>query len=1063
MDNSTEELTPILVPFEKNIRSNSGGTYDYNPFRNESAWESNTERAVAGLHSEEGRRANPMLGPGSEYGRRMHGDHPEGYMQTQPSDDPVSSTSEQKKNAEKYGPDALTGPGSEYYSKMHGANTQSTSSGAQSASSNTQSSSTSPRGGNWTGGRGLDHVPGLMSGAAVAANLGASIAGGLDKAGQASRKLIQGILNPGLMGQNAANTSMEAMDTIVTPDEASRVRQANLNEAMNLAGETWQLNEQSKAQKQADAMRNQLNGSLDTAMQNIFHRYNIPGPEELVLGNDVNGNPLSIAQYKSFVDEFEPIVRQTMLQWSKQGVDPKVANDIAEQYLFLLDKSKERFKHGTVTAPEMGEKVLEANEKAQTAQSNLQATDQVWNAATSHKGAIDQLANNIHPDLMKILNTLPGVEKYTDGTVDMSSVYSNYFVDGNGNRISDVNDQGQSIFDPNTARLDLSAFSNDDLDAIRRVDPSLAKEIEAQIKEDDLYKQEVKNDGDFEGLSRYLKRDAHPDNSVYSNLPTNMTMQDADNYLDAASDSLWNTLGPELSKMGIDKQKYLAFKAHGGLSSTNADDYEIYKAFVDAHNKRLQNDASLLQSAQNKISKGLPLTMEEEAAIDLNDTMVIMRYKADIMREMREYDSENNIATRGDRVSDYFGMRELKKVQDLTGYDRARAKYHLENALKECNKALIQSKRALDPNGGKVGPKGKYQKYSPANPTARNNYIAESIRSGQTSMWNDPKFSGLGPGAGNTPGPYSIPGRLQAVADEINASRDAFGKERFDHDTGVPEQVFSETQDAFKAMAQVTRGGFAALAGIGTFDEFSGANNVDGLNYMTFGLPSTFFQKYNIGIIDPKDLKNVDFDEAMNAMDTVENQFVTGATPQTQKDWNRWRAAADTVGVFRMNFAATAAMPTLAKKIASEMKSNGTSATLDSIATKWYTQRTGLSPSDPKIRPGYTFADAQKEVQDMLNDSTFLANQAIHMASKVGNKWTTDMAIAKRNNIFGKRQKNVPGSTSSDRTYLKGAVSKWNGKRMPNLSKMRGKGGMNNDSYTRNLIALGNMAIEELR
>ena len=106
----------------------------------------------------------------------------------------------------------------------------------------------------------------VLGGSAMATNTLGSVATAAKTAGDATRKLMQGILNPGLMGQGAVAGGLEAADTIVSPNKEKQMAHNNLMDAAQISAE----GKQNDAERQMNKQQNEALQNMDAQMSSVM-------------------------------------------------------------------------------------------------------------------------------------------------------------------------------------------------------------------------------------------------------------------------------------------------------------------------------------------------------------------------------------------------------------------------------------------------------------------------------------------------------------------------------------------------------------------------------------------------------------------------------------------------------------------------------------------------------------------------------------------------------------------------------------------------------------------------
>ena len=658
MDNSTEELTPILVPFEK---ASKNGVYRDEP---DNALNANYKKGKA---------------TGDWRGTEYSPDSPQNG--------------------------GLTG-------------------GDNSTASTAPSDSSS------------DNIPkpskknSVLGGAALAANAAGSVVGGLGTVGNATRKLVQGMLNPGLMGQGAAGASLDAMDTIVAPDDAAKARRNNLQEAAGVFAEGKVLDDQKKAAaasaKTYEEMDQVVNGMFQQALQNN----QIPGENYLhfaggVDPNNPQGDPLKInaGQYEGFLNDFVSNLSGIMNQWITDGRDPEVIQELYKKYSTFLNSARDRYKEMRDI-----EKNHQDTEKAKDAAINsANAAAAVNTVATNIKYNMGNFINNPNTrwgtDFMQWALS-KGLAARDEDTGELILNRGDLFIDGTGKTM----DQG--ILDPNTTTFNFTDENMgvikdylDYLDHISANDPvqgPVAAEVAATLRAekiafDERKKKFAASGGPIKFYKNELKSTLGSTVPIKTGNLHGAQAQLVQGMQNSFNEKLIDTIGP---LTGISAEQYASFANNGGIATTSLKDYDTLKQVQTQFHDylRTNNHRAKLMAIQDKIQyardNGLPIPAlsPQELEVYANELMYQnMNTKLFAMEKMKSLDEEldsfhRQIDEYGQSAKNADGTTAYMKQSDLFDRTRDAAYEKLQDALNESNTILEESFIALaDPTKRTAG------------------------------------------------------------------------------------------------------------------------------------------------------------------------------------------------------------------------------------------------------------------------------------------------------------------------------------------------------------------------
>lgn len=633
MADSTEELTPVLIPFEKNIRSNSGDTYDYNPFRNDSAWTSNTNNTT-----------------GSS------------------SDGLITVTDEQKKNAEKYGPDALLGPGSEYHKKKYGLDTQSTPAVKPKKEKKPHK--------DW---RDSDADHGLS----VMSNLAGSITSGLATAGDATRKMVQGILNPGVMGQGAAGGMLEAADTVITPTKQSKEIRANLENASIFSMEHEEMKNAVKAYQEKEAMRAKMNEQAAELFKTTpWHQ--------------MYTQRLTPEQYEQFAGTWNNNLDALVALWKRDGAPPDLIDDVYKAYSSPLDIAKKNYEQGIRTS-RAAETYDRAENEAENAAGKAAAVNTAMARTRKNFDDVSKLDNMGWVNVYKNWALQNGLARLDQGEIVLND--RDLFTDQFGNTIDSPD------FDSATAKVNYAAkgstlnnfiefLANSSIDNNQKWAADLSAGMTKYNEIEGARKKAASDAAFYEMQAKEQAPIRYSDNTGHTKVN------------DAAADAIkgFGTRFIQLygKELGLTAQQLDSLAKNGGLASKSIDDYEALSKLhgvLSQRHGRVQDELKQISNTiatKANLGEALPELSEDQLALfreelvyqNLSYRLLNMEKKRDLDRSILSF--SRRLDQNGHEYVDEEGYPEHASQLDVLRRLRTEADIRLDKALDALNDDLVE-------------------------------------------------------------------------------------------------------------------------------------------------------------------------------------------------------------------------------------------------------------------------------------------------------------------------------------------------------------------------------------
>lgn len=1030
MDNSTEELTPILVPFEK--------AATYNQFKNQNkdtemytlynmTRDPNQNARTKGYAQrmiDETRAQDDQLGGRfKDYYDKAEHDSYQGHWNQNLKDAQNQIGYIQNGVPTATPPAKVPSYGKTYEHDISPNSSNNTISQAQSKKTATSSptapaSPATPSKTKKPSNAGAN----LLNGAAIAANAGSMLVNGLNKMGEASRKVVQGMLNPGLMGQNAANAMTDAGETIVTPSKQGQAAWAGMQDAVSAAAETKRLNDERARNEQMAQLRDNMNSQLKTELDAQLAANKLPDMDAMISGKDRTGAPIDQNAAEAFHNTFVPFYQRKIQEWRDMGIDPKIIEDVTNQYQYMLDKSLNRYKRTVIDEPKEADKVQTAENAALTAQNNAVQTQAAWASALKNKGAIENAFSNVHPGLLQALETATGSQQYshvdpnTGAAENISQAYNNFIVDGNGNHPFDMNSAGQGLFDPSTIQIDLNALDEGTLKKLEQINPDAYTAV-MSLKTQGSYPHAGRVAGaKATGTAAHINETAPSisygfDQNFLKN--TKIDQATADNLQQTCLKEAWNAYGTDLASQ-FTPDEINAFLNNKGLMSLEPSDAKIIDALLSKHREQLgKGGLAQLQAAQKKLGSKKRLTADELRVLQLDDTMNAMAAKSMVFADMNRAIEGGNFSF-GDTAGDptKFGAKGKSFVEDVMGRERAPAMKKYRDSLKLINEEMIRHQSEL-------------AKYS-TNPSKRlpkglRDYLYEAMRTEQT----DSNLADAKNGTYNLGGAFdseaSINKRYNKALAPANEARrqlylSALGDLEMDNGD-ISANNFTQSENVMLTVGQAMIDSIENTAAGNTPPESVIATTT----LPKLGVSIDFMKKYGFGTLTPDMLNDPKImNEITTNLATLETQLDGLANgPNADSHAKTIKEGRGYLAAFRTNMAAS-----LSKRVTNQineeynaMQAGGASPiqwtsnsgtnlpkTLQNLVDSWYARRTG-GVNDPS----YTKKTALSEVTYMLNHPLAFARIGFQLSGDRNSNIFGDSANY-RANVIGNRNQDYMGS-----------------------------------------------------
>lgn len=773
--------------------------------------------------------------------------------------------------------------------------------------------------------------------------------GGLATAGEATRNLVQGILDPGLVGQKAAAGAAEAAGTMTTPTKQTIKNWSDWNDAAASAHEGKAARAAQAANANTSAQRESM---IQQAKDKFVQAQNKAGVTDIYAPN------LDASKYQTFLDSFSSDFQNLVQSWVNSGVDPALIKEIRDIYLHPLDTARDRY--GEYIDKQGHERnQLTADRDLADSLDQEQNVAQAMNNARQHQAAISTYASGINPMLLERLNRLSGAKEYGE-IPGLTESYINYFVDKNGRHITDDN------FDESSIHLDMNSLDENMMRRIEDLDPMLYTQLKATSERTGLDHLKNVETARQMGQDRYVQDNLGNVTDVDLGVDENgdpLRLKSVDGYFQKGLSLAWGRYGKDL---GLDDDDLVSFlsKDHKGLASISPDDAKVMNALLERFRQDPSRPLEKIMDIHKKLDSGAALDNDEWDLLQIGEVMNLLSAKSLIFKDM-EKNLTGDSYSYGSSVEepDKFDLTGTSYVQDILGRARTPAMRMYQEALTNINKEYGKFTRFIE-----MARSG--------NPGARL-IVTDGIRSAHT----DPELSEIGGAIG---GAFhgGLNDRYDAALEAANRARAYLGFDTASNlamDTGESEDnIFSPLENA---IIHVGNGIVKAVGGNGEGMPIVTAGDLDRL-----GLPhaSEMLTKYNYGMIDT-DTYMKNRDEIENWLDGIEQRIAAASAMGDVSVSQSITHAKGFLAAFRVNLAASLS-GTMREAIDADIaqyrkgKNNKFSwkapasgkyvpPLLKELGEKWYAMRNaGLQGGAEAI----TRDGAYKEVYDLLNGGTDL-------------------------------------------------------------------------------------------
>ncbi len=535
-----------------------------------------------------------------------------------------------------------------------------------------------------------DRNAGILGGMDVATNAVGLWAGRLNTAGEATRKLMQGILNPGLMGEGAGKGVLGAADTLVTPTKESQARYNNLMNAVETATGAKENADARKAKAaQEQTRKNMLDQATRIAQQAMAR----------VGATDIYKIPSD--KQKQFLREYGDAFNTLVKNWKQNGMDPDLIKEAYDMYSSPWDVARKNFEYSNITEPNADAKIKETKYSAdQASQTNT---------------ALNNVASHVSTNFSKLSQNKD--MKWAKGYLDWAAEQGLVTKDANGDLIPSDNSMfidgvGHTIdsdkFNFKTAKVNFGS-NNTQLDRyIQYLDSTGSandQELAEKLREGKIEHQRNEKLLERKGAVAYYEKvraDERSKSLISAKSPFRGLRKKALTEIRGAQDDFCTDLieryGTDLS---IDQLESLA--KNGGLSSKSLDDYDTLKKLYDGmekergekdHLEKLEAISRRTYDEYLKDPSVLPTLSDEELKMYRSEMIFDnLSHKLQAMEKMKNLDGKidsfnRKLGHNGEKPVDMNGMPIYIRQRDVLKRYRDIAYSEYRDALDALNTDL---------------------------------------------------------------------------------------------------------------------------------------------------------------------------------------------------------------------------------------------------------------------------------------------------------------------------------------------------------------------------------------
>ena len=564
----------------------------------------------------------------------------------------------------------------------------------------------------------------VLGGTAMAANTLGSVATAAKTAGDATRKLFQGILNPGLMGQGAVAGGLEAADTIFSPNKEKQMAHNNLMDAAQISAQGKQMDAE-KAQNAANEKTLQdMRGQAEKLLQDKMKAHGFADADSLNMGGDQNtSNPREYTeeQYAEFLKEYPAELGALVMEWKKQGVSEDLIDQVFKEYNTHTDNARNSYSYFSKEKQDQMN-IQDAKDAEKEAMDKAQAAVDAYDRGKNNE---DQIKEFIRKSGLSSVQTAFESIFGKDGETDVAGknplqLFHTMIRDGNGKTSTEEG------FDPSTGmyfNLDdprMSQFTDALKNASRHGKKETKKNAKAALsylnaakKSKELFDKATAGPDKASGVSKYLKgnlkkKAMNTSGTMFSDRKNNpvrrMEVTAAENILRFAGDD-------------VSDDAVISFTKNGGLGTRDTKDLALLEKAKAGITKEINNNVATYDALKSKLKQTgwYSLTDKERAQYQkfadmyaLKDVLHAKTRALSALAEAEKPDSTiignyiNGMTAKGE-----FGLPGTVSVDDPYGTARMALMRRANGMLDSIDQNYTRAWMAIHGYGAE-GPKGAY-------------------------------------------------------------------------------------------------------------------------------------------------------------------------------------------------------------------------------------------------------------------------------------------------------------------------------------------------------------------
>ena len=317
-----------------------------------------------------------------------------------------------------------------------------------------------------------------------------------------ARRMVNGIINPGMLGENAGNAALDNLESDAGEHGLNNV-------AEGAERDLHAAQEQLANKKAAKANPKPYQPQFEAAYMSALRSAGITDPRDKNNG----------AKLLKFHDDLYNNINTLAENLKRNGVDPKVIADISKDYLHWGEFAYNLYNNQQVEEPRAAQNVTTANNDLTEAQRTRVVTEETLKNASLKKNFIESFLNNPQNKGLQLILSLASDKTHLLDSGDV--LPDSYFLitDQFGNNIGSTN------FDAKSAHLDLTAPELADME--KKLGAILTSTKDPKTREDayraysylsslktqqDLAPQNAAQEGERAGVAAYADGTPAPKN-----------------------------------------------------------------------------------------------------------------------------------------------------------------------------------------------------------------------------------------------------------------------------------------------------------------------------------------------------------------------------------------------------------------------------------------------------------------------------------------------------------------------------------------------------------------------